>query len=93
VTGLARFRALLARTATGDDDGARGELTALLEADPQAPLARLAAQFWDQYGMTSSASAACRQIAPDVDSQAQPVLRTLQSLGVVMQHDDLCVLP
>ena len=93
VTGLARFRALLVRTATGDEDGAQQELQALEAADPGAPLARLAAQFWDQYSMTASPTAACSQLAPQVDSQTRDVLSTLQTLGITMRHDELCVLP
>jgi hypothetical protein len=93
ITGLARFRALVALTALGDDDLARAELQALSTADPNAPLARLAAQFWDQYGMTGSARAACAQLATAVDSQAHPVLDALADVGIWLQPDELCFVP
>jgi Cellulase (glycosyl hydrolase family 5) len=93
ITGLARFRALVGSSSLGDDDLAHAELQALVARDERAPLARLAAQFWDQYSMTGSARAACAQLAASVDSQAQPVLEVLWSVGVRMQHDDLCRVP
>jgi len=93
ISGLARFRALVALTSLGEEDRAHAELQALLATDANAPLARLAAQFWDQYGMTARPRAACAQLGPAVDSQARAVLDTLASLGIKMQHDELCVVP
>jgi len=93
ITGLARFRALVALTSLGDDDQAHEELQALLATDANAPLARLAAQFWDQYGMTGSARVACRQLSAAVDSQAHSVLHTLASVGISMQHEEVCFVP
>ena len=91
IDGLARFRRLVGLTTIGDEEQARRELASLVADEPDAPLSRLAAQFWDQYGMTASARAACAQLAPQVDTQAAGVLKTLSSLGIKLQHDELCV--
>jgi len=93
IDGVAGFREIVGLTATGHEEEARRRLTFLAERDPDAPLVRLAAQFWDQYGMTGSVRAACAQLAPQVESQAGAVLTTLRSLGVDLRHDELCVLP
>jgi endoglucanase len=93
IDGLAGFRAIVGLTAAGREEEAHRRLALLTDRDPEAPLARLAAQFWDQYGMTASARAACAQLAPQVDTQAATVLQTLGSLGVDIRHDELCVLP
>jgi hypothetical protein len=93
ISGLARFRALIALTSLGEEDQAHAELQALLTSDAKAPLARLAAQFWDQYTMTATARAACAQLTPSVDSQAHQVLDTLASVGVRLQHEELCLVP
>lgn len=93
IDGLARFRELVGLTAIGDEEQARRQV-ALLAADQRdEPFARLAAQFWDQYGMTSSARAACAQLAPQVETQARPALETLGSLSVQLRHDEVCVVP
>ena len=93
IDGLASFRQIVGLTAGGREEEARRRLTVLAERDPDAPLARLGAQFWDQYGMTASASTACAELAPQADTQAGAVLQTLGSLGVDIRHDELCVLP
>jgi hypothetical protein len=93
IDGLARFRALIALTSIGQEDSARRQLGLLLDSDPGAPLARLAAQFWDQYSLTASVRAACAQLAPEVEPQAAPVLATLASLGIEIRHDELCIVP
>jgi endoglucanase len=93
IDGLARFREVVGLTAAGREDEARQRLTSLIERDPDGSLARLATQFWDQYGMTVSARAACAQLAPQVATQAGPVLIILRSVGVDVLHDQLCVLP
>jgi hypothetical protein len=93
IDGLAGFREIVGLTAVGDEDGARRQLTLLANRDAGAPLTRLAAQFWDQYGMTGGVQAACAQLAPQIDTQAGAVLRTLESLGVEIKHDELCVVP
>ena len=93
IGGFARFRRLVGLTAIGDEEQARVELESLVGDQPDAPLARLGAQFWDQYTMTASARAACAALAPQVDSQATATLATLRSLGVTLQHDELCVVP
>ena len=92
IDGLARFRRLVGFTTIGDEDQAAHELASFVEQQPGAPLARLAAQFWDQYGMTASAGAACAQLAPQVDSQAVLPIQTLNALGVKIRHDELCVI-
>jgi hypothetical protein len=89
---LAHFRAMLALVASGDESGARAHLEALRERDPNAPLARLAAQFWDQYGMTAQLRAACAQLQPQL-AQAAPTLATLAAAGVTLQSDALCAAP
>ena len=93
IDGLARFRQLVSLAAAGREEEARWRLMPLVDRDPDAPLARLAAQFWDQYGVTASARAACAQLAPQVETQAGLVLRTLSALGVEILHDELCVVP
>ena len=93
ISGLARFRALVALTSLGNDDEAHEDLLALLASDAGTPLARLAAQFWDQYSMTGSARVACAQLSAAVDSQARSVLDTLASVGIRLQHDELCFVP
>jgi hypothetical protein len=93
IDGLAGFREVVGLTAAGNEEEAHQQLTSLVERDPDAPMARLATQFWDQYGMTASARAACAQLEPQVDSQAAEVLQTLGSLAVEIRHDEVCVLP
>jgi aryl-phospho-beta-D-glucosidase BglC (GH1 family) len=93
IEGLARFRALVGLTSLAEDERAHAELQALVDSDASAPLARLAAQFWDQYSMTGSARAACAELGTSVDSQARPVLDLLTSMGIRMQHEELCVVP
>jgi hypothetical protein len=93
IDGLAGFREIVGLTAAGREEEARGRLAFLAERNPDAPLVRLAAQFWDQYGMTANARAACAQLAPQVGTQAGAALKTLESLGVRIEHDELCVLP
>jgi hypothetical protein len=91
ISGLARFRAIVALTSLGDDEQAHNEVQALLESDANAPIARLAAEFWDQYGNTGSARTACAALGPSVDSQARSILEALASLGINIQHDEVCV--
>jgi hypothetical protein len=93
ITGVARFRALVALTSLGDDKDAHDVLQALVDSDSDAPLARLASQFWDQYGMTGSARAACAQMTGAIDSVGHSVLDTLSSLGIKIGHDELCFVP
>jgi hypothetical protein len=93
IDGLARFRELVGLVALGEEEQAHRQLALLAEPDPGAPLARLAVQFWDQYAMTASARSACDQLAPQIDAQAGEVLKTLGSLGVHVQHDELCIVP
>jgi hypothetical protein len=92
VDDTARFRAMLALVAAGDEDAAREQLAALQERDPKGPMTRLAAQFWDQYGMTAQLRAACAQLKPQTAS-AEPVLAPLRTAGAPLQPDALCTAP
>lgn len=93
ITELAHFRAMLSLLADGREDEARSHLEALRQTDPEAPLARLAAQLWDQYGMTGELRGACLQLQPQVLTQAGPTLATLQGLGVTVDPTTLCSVP
>jgi hypothetical protein len=66
---------------------------ALQQADASAPLARLANQLWDQYGMIGEVRGACAQLQPDLVSQAGPIVSLLQSLGVNVDAASLCSVP
>jgi len=90
VTNFAHFRAMVTLLAAGDEDQAREHLDALRDRDANAPLTRLAMQVWDQYGMTGSVRAACAQAAPQVASQAGPVLAALQSQGIGVDPNSFC---
>ena len=92
ITGLARFRATVALTSLGDDEQAHNELQALLESDASAPVARLAAQFWDQYGMTGELASACAQLRAQLGI-ADPTFVLLGQVGVTTQAATLCVPP
>jgi hypothetical protein len=93
IDGLARFRAMLALLQAGREDDARAELSALQTADANAPMARLATQLWDQYGMVGDVRGACAQLQPQIATQAGPALSTLQGLGVGVDAQSLCSLP
>jgi hypothetical protein len=90
VTNFAHFRAMVALLAAGQEDDAREHLDALRDTDANAPLTRLASQIWDQYGMTGSVRAACAQAAPQVATQAGPILTALRSQGVTVDANTLC---
>ncbi|HYW87366.1 MAG TPA: hypothetical protein VFB50_06340 [Chloroflexota bacterium] len=90
VTDFAHFRAMVSLLAAGDEEQAREHLNALRDGDANAPLTRLAAQVWDQYGMTASIRAACAQATPQVASQAGPVLTALQGQGVNVDPNNFC---
>jgi hypothetical protein len=92
IDDLARFRGMLAVLATGDENGAHDQLEALQSADPNAPLTRLASQFWDQYGMTGALRAACAQLQPQL-GVAEPTFVTLSGVGVTTRVETLCVPP
>jgi hypothetical protein len=93
IDGLAGFRETVILVVAGRDDDARQQLTTLQERDPNGPLTRLAAQFWDQYGMTALPRAACFQLAPQVASQAGAALEILGTLGASVDADTLCTVP
>jgi hypothetical protein len=92
INDYAHFRAMIALLSTGDEDQARDQLDALQSRDQNAPLARLAAQVWDQYGMTASVKAACAQAQASAN-QASQALSTLQALGVPVDPNSLCSVP
>jgi hypothetical protein len=79
--------------ADGREDAARTNLAELQKRDPNAPLARLGTQLYDQYGMTGQLRGACAQLQPQVTSQAGPTLAALQSLGVIVDAQTLCSVP
>jgi len=85
ITDFARFSSLVTLLADNREDEARAQLDALQQGDPAAPLARLGAQLWDQYGMTGQLGSACTQLQPQIASQATSQLRTLQSAGVMIE--------
>jgi hypothetical protein len=93
IDGLAGFREVVSLTAIGDEEQAHQRLELLLDTDASGTFARLAAQFWHEYGMTASVRAACAQLAPQVDTQAGALLKELDSVGVHIRHDELCVVP
>ncbi len=90
VTNFAHFRAMVALLAAGEEAQAKEHLEALQDRDANAPLTRLAAQVWDQYGMTGSVRAACAQAAPQVASQGAGVLAALRAEGVAVEANGLC---
>jgi hypothetical protein len=93
IDGLAGFRAVVALAAAEREDDARQQLLTLQDRDPNGPLTRLATQFWDQYGMTALARAACAQLAPYVAPQAGPALDVLRTVGAGVDADTLCAIP
>jgi len=94
INDFAQFRGLVTLLADGREDDSRATLDALRERDPAAPLARLADQLYNQYGMVGQLRGACAQLLPQVASQAGPTLATLQGLGVSnVDATTLCSLP
>jgi hypothetical protein len=90
INEFARFRDVVAQLQQGNEDQAKAQVDALQQQDASAPLARLASQLWDQYGMIGDVKGACAQIQPQITSQAGPALSTLQSLGVNVDPTTLC---
>jgi Tetratricopeptide repeat len=90
IDGYARFRDAVALLQQGREDDAKAQVDALQQADANAPLARLAAQLWEQYGMIGELRGACAQIQPQIASQAGPTLAALQSAGVSVDPETLC---
>jgi hypothetical protein len=90
IDDFARFRDAVSLLALGNEDEAKAQVDALQQSDASAPLSRLAAQLWDQYGMTGSLRAACAQLQPDIASQAGPTINALSSLGVSVTAQNLC---
>jgi hypothetical protein len=93
VNDFAHFRGMVAALADGREDQAKAQLTTLQQADANAPLARLAAQVWDQYGMVGSLRGACAQVQPQIAAQAGPTLQALQGIGVNVDAQSLCSVP
>jgi hypothetical protein len=93
LNGFAHFRDMVTLLADGREDQAHAQEQALQQADPNASLARLAAQLWDQYGMVGQLPGACAQLQPQVASQAGPSLATLTKLGVTVDATTLCSVP
>src|SRR5579859_1210178 len=82
INDFARFRDIVSQLSQGNEDQAKAQLDALQRDDPNAALARLGAQLWDQYGMVGDLKGACAQLQPDIASQAGPTLAALSALGV-----------
>jgi hypothetical protein len=93
INEYARFRDMVALLADGREDDAKEQRDALQQADASAPLARLGAQLWDQYGMAGSLRGACAQMQPQIASQAGATLATLQGAGVSVDPSTLCSAP
>jgi hypothetical protein len=93
IDAFAHFRAMVTLLAAGREDDAHAQLEALQQADASAPLARLANQLWDQYGMVGQLRGACAQLQPQIASQAGPTLAALQALGVSVDAQSLCSVP
>jgi hypothetical protein len=93
IDDLAHFRAMLSLLADGQEDDAHQQLDALQERDASSAFARVGAQFWDQYGMTSLVRAACAQTQPQIASQLGPTIATLQGVGVSVDAQTLCSVP
>jgi hypothetical protein len=93
VDDFAHFRAVVALLADGQESEAKTNLDALQRRDQNSPLARLGAQLYDQYGMTTQLRGACVQLQPQVATQAGPTLTALQGLGVSVDAATLCSVP
>jgi hypothetical protein len=93
INDFAHFRAMVTLLADGREDEAHAQLEALQQADASAPLARLGAQLWDQYGMVGQLRGACAQLQPQIASQAGATLTTLQTAGVTVDPQTLCSVP
>jgi tetratricopeptide (TPR) repeat protein len=90
INQLASFRDLVALLALGREDEARAQIEALQHSAPDAPMTRLAAQLWDQYGMVGQLRGACAQLQPQLATQAAPTLAALQTVGVSVDPQTLC---
>jgi tetratricopeptide (TPR) repeat protein len=94
INDFAWFRGLVTLLADGREDEARANLDSLKQRNPNAPLARLADQLYNQYGMVGQLRGACAQLQPQVATQAGPALTTLQALGVTnVDAATLCSVP
>jgi tetratricopeptide (TPR) repeat protein len=90
IDDFARFRDAVSLLALGNEDQAKAQIDALQQADADAPLSRVAAQLWDQYGMTGSLRAACAQTQPAAATQLSATMSALNSLGVSVSAQNLC---
>lgn len=93
IDGLAYFRSIVALLVLGREDDARAQYDELIRRDASAPFARLATQFWNQYGMTADVAAACAQTTPQVQTQASSPLATLAAEGIAIPPARLCIVP
>ena len=89
VEQYARYREVLSQLLLGREDQARSQLRQLEERLPDAPFTRLAAQLWEQYGMTADVRAACASVQAQVE-QVRPVLEVLGQAGVVVDAATVC---
>jgi hypothetical protein len=90
---FAHFRDMVALLGAGQEDDAKAQLTALQQQNADAPLTRVAAQLWDQYGMVGQLRGACSQLQPQIATQAAPTLAALQGMGVSVDAQTLCSAP
>jgi hypothetical protein len=94
INDFAWFRGMVTLLADGREDDAKVDHDALLQRDPNAPLARLGDQLYNQYGMIGQLRGACAQVQPQVAAQAGPTLATLQGLGMInVDAATLCSVP
>jgi hypothetical protein len=93
IDSFARFRGMLALLASGRENDARAQLDALQTRAPDAPLARLGAELWDQYSMTGQLQSACRAVQPRLASQGGEAFSALNQLGVQVDAASVCAAP
>ena len=93
---FARFRLVVADAVVAQEDDARATLEELRHLDAATPFPRLAAVFWDGYGMTADVRAACARVTRIVEADPLPVLRAMNGWGYAnrdLRPDEVCVIP
>lgn len=93
VSGYARFRAILALIASGEEQGAAGAVQQVRADDPTDPFTPLVSELWEQYSTTADLAGACAAIAPTIPSQVGPALGELQNTDAAIGTASLCTLP
>jgi hypothetical protein len=77
----------------GSEQRAHQLVDRLRSANQDGPFTRLASDFWDQYGMMASISAACASIKGELPTQAGAAVGELHGLGVVSTAQEICTAP